>query len=272
MSVQTAIGRNAFDGQIGIHATALGLAETGIGSALHAMHIPFSGTLLSLNQIFLLTRCLYLAPNEQRVFSPLVISANAALFKCLSPVGKKLTPMLAICMQGLFYNIGILCFGNTVLGRMTGGVLSSLWGLCQPLLLYWLFFGQSLLLAFEKFSWLERAFLGLAIAKILSAILIVLFTPTLPTFRFEQYLQKLSRIGMAQSNDSCQKPPVRQALSDLCKPLFLFSLVITAFFFYFSQGVSPALIWGVLRPLAVGFFCFFLMRLLPLKQWMKNGT
>lgn len=108
--------------QIGIHATALSLSEVGLGSIMHALHIPFTGTLLSLNQIFLLTRSLSQVSLKSRTFSPFSISASAALIKCLTPIGKKLTPMLAICMQGMLYNLGILCFGNTLLGRLIGGV------------------------------------------------------------------------------------------------------------------------------------------------------
>ncbi|HEY5235688.1 MAG TPA: hypothetical protein VIJ14_05885 [Rhabdochlamydiaceae bacterium] len=261
--------------QIGIHATALSLSEVGLGSIMHALHIPFAGTLLSLNQIFLLTRSLSLATSRSRTSSPFSISSSAALIKCLAPIGKKLTPMLAICMQGMLYNLGILCFGNTLSGRLTGGVLSSLWSSLQPLLLYWLLFGSSFFQAVEKFAWVEGLFYGLIAGKAIAAFLIVLFTPSLPAFKFEQYLHKLSSIKKSKYLSPVHKQPIKQALSDLCKPLFLVSLVITSLFLYFSQGISTILIWGILRPLGAGFLCFFLMRMLPFELWlkrMKNGN
>lgn len=255
--------------QVSIHATALSLAEIGLGSTLHALHVPFAGTILSLNQIFLLTRSLSLASFEHTLFSPFSISACAALFKCLAPVGKKLTPMLAICMQGLLYSLGILCFGNTLLGRLIGGVLSSLWSFCQPFLLYSLLFGPSYFQTIHAFTGLQELFLGLLIVKIIVASLIVLLTPKVPLSGFEQYLHKLSCLAHSKKQPM-QRSPVRQAISDLFKPLFLFSLLMTALFFYFSQGFSEALLWGILRPLGVGFLCFFLMRLLPVNLWLQK--
>jgi hypothetical protein len=183
--------------------------------------------------------------------------------------------MLAICAQGVLYNLGILCFGNTLFGRLTGGVLSSIWSSLQPLLLYWLLFGSSFFQATEKFAWVESLFYGLIVGKAIAAFLIVLFTPTLPAFKFEQYLYKLSSITKSKHLSPVHKHPIKQALSDLCKPLFLVSLVITFLFLYFSQGMSKILIWGVLRPLGAGFLCFFLMRVLPFELWlkrMKNGN
>ncbi|MBS0653015.1 MAG: hypothetical protein JSR39_05740 [Verrucomicrobia bacterium] len=261
--------------QIGLHATALSLSEVGLGSIMHALHIPFTGTLLSLNQIFLLTRSLSQVSSRSRTFSPFSISASAALIKCLAPIGKKLTPMLAICMQGMLYNLGILCFGNTLLGRLTGGVLSSIWSFLQPLLLYWLLFGSSFFLAVENLAWMESLFYGLIVGKAIAAFLIVLFTPLLPASKFEQYFHKLSSITKSKHLSSVFRHPAKQALSDLCKPLFLASLVITVVFLYFSQGMSKILIWGIIRPLGAGFLCFFLMRVLPFELWlkrMKNGN
>lgn len=259
-----------YDEQIALHSSALGLAEVGVGSALHAFHIPFAGNLLSLNQIFLLTHFLCETSSSKRTFSPFSISTTAALIKCLAPMGKKLTPMLAICMQGLLYNLGILCFGNTLLGRWMGGVLSSMWGFFQPIFLYWCLFGPSLFHAAGTFSWVKGLFYGLVVGKVVAASLIVFMTPLLPDCRFMQYFNKLSCTAKLDNLPLMSRHPMRQAFSDLCKPLFLFSLFLTAFFFYFSQGISEAIIWGVLRPLGTGALCFFIMRLIPLKRWLKR--
>lgn len=258
------------DEQMDIHTSALALAEVGVGSVMHAFHVPFAGNLLSLNQVFLLTHFLCKTSSTNKPFSPFSISVNAALIKCLAPMGKKLTPMLAISMQGLLYNLGTLCFGNTLLGRWVGGVLSSLWAFFQPLLMYWLLFGSSFFHAASAFPWVIDLFYVLVVSKVAAASLIVFLTPLLPTGRFTQYLNKLSGAGKLNDLPSVNKHPMRQAFSELCKPLFLFSLLLTAFFFYFSEGVSAALIWGILRPLGTGVLCFSLMRLLPLKRWLKR--
>src|SRR6185295_7221686 len=86
------------------YATLLSLTEVGLGSVLHAMHIPFTGQLLSLNQIAVLSHATKMHPEKS---APLTISVVAALLKSLSPIGKRLTPMLALTMQGLLFTFGI---------------------------------------------------------------------------------------------------------------------------------------------------------------------
>lgn len=245
--------------KIGAPAVALGLAEVGIGSLLHGLHIPFAGTLLSLNQIFLITRHLALDPNGTT--APFSISVSAALLKCLAPIGKKLTPMLAICMQGLLYNIGIFCLGNTLMGRLTGSILSSLWSFCQQAVVMYFLFGTTFINVLEKWSWLKLSFIGLIAAKMAAAVFIAIFAPLLSTSRFEKYLQILSKGVQTAKSSTPSRSLFAQALADLCKPLFLFSLLITVFFFIFSQGMSQTLIWIILRPLGLGFLGFLIMRI-----------
>lgn len=252
--------------KIGIHASALGMAEVGLGSLLHALHIPFAGTVLSLNQIFLITRHLCFESNQQRTIAPFSISVGAALLKCLAPMGKKLTPMLAICMQGLLYNMGIFCFGNTLLGRLTGGLLSSVWSFCQQWLLYLFLLGAPFTAAIEHHAWLKQAFIALVIAKMSVSALIVSCTPLLPRSRFEQYVQVLSKgVQTIEPSRNKSRPLFVQVLADLCKPMFLLSLFITSLFLYFSQGASQLFIWLAIRPLGIGFFCFLLLRLISKK-------
>ena len=63
--------------QIGLHATALSLSEVGLGGVMHALHIPFTGTLLSLNQIFLLTRSLsQVSSKYTKIVPETVVIAN----------------------------------------------------------------------------------------------------------------------------------------------------------------------------------------------------
>lgn len=189
------------------YATYLLFAEMGIGGFLHAIHFPFTGYLLSLNQVFLITRALcmssfYVEANIKQL--PCLISTIVALLKSLAPVGKKITPMLAITMQGILYNLGILLFGNTLLGRIVGGSLLVLWGFIQPILIYYLIFGnvlyQSIFQIFEQLNnhlnISNKIFLALAVFlilfKIFLSVLIVITTPLIPLSKFEKYIGKLS--------------------------------------------------------------------------------
>ena len=129
------------------YAMQLSLMEIGLGSFLHSFHIPFSGFLLSLNQCFILNRALLhsqasLPPSP---FLPMAISTTAAIMKTLSPFGKKFTPMLALSMQGLLFNLGALIFGKNFLGRCIGSLLLSLWPMIQPALIYGIIYGSILL-------------------------------------------------------------------------------------------------------------------------------
>ncbi len=256
--------------QVGVHAAALSITEIGLGSTLHALHVPFAGSFLSLNQIFLLTRHLLVSEEQGRSSAPFSISAHAALMKSLSPMGKRALPMLAICMQGLLYNVGIWSLGNTKLGRLLGALIASTWSSFQPLFVYIVLCGKPLAEAAHYFPWLKELFLGMLVLKGTLALLIVSLTPLLPISRFEKYLQFISRSSHAKSVPV--EKPLIGALKDLCKPLFLFSLAITGFFLYYSQGISEGLLWGLLRPLALGFICFFMLRLIPRSSLFHNNS
>jgi hypothetical protein len=257
-----------------LYATYLLFAELGLGALLHAVRFPFTGYLLSLNQIFLLTRALWIIDKKNR-FLPGSISTLAALLKSIAPMGKKITPMLAIAMQGYLYNLGILFFGNTSLGRILGGALSSLWGFAQPLILYYFIFGSSFYESlFNSVGYLEKA-LGISFsAFVIAAVFIVLFkvslaialvilAPFVPQAAFEKYITQLSKT--IKTNDPSTKPLSlreisRKALFDLLNPFFLLSIMITAIFLYYSQDFPGWILNGILRPLALGFICFFVLR------------
>src|SRR3989344_4245633 len=126
-------------------AAILSAVEVGLGSVLHAFHIPLAGQLLSLNQIFLLTRSSHaIFPNSASRTAPFTISCVAALLKALSPAGKKLTPMIAIAMQGGLFSSGLLLLGANPLGFLFGATLSGLWAFLQPALILLLIFGSTL--------------------------------------------------------------------------------------------------------------------------------
>ena len=268
---------------IGGYSGLLALTEVGCGAVLHAFHLPFTGSILSLNQIFILNKASIENDFDHSRFDPFIISSIAAVLKSLAPIGKKLTPMLAIGMQGALFNIGIILFGHSLFGRLIGAALASLWGFIQPLLLYYLIFGNSI---FEAFKGLVKDFsqfihlpetslyfvlAGIVALKMLLAIGIVIFTPRLPHSWISGYLEKMSK-SKVSAHPKRKQTPLLGALKDLCKPTFLFALIITALFFFWSENSYTVLIWHLLRPLAVGFICFFALRWLPLEgitTWLE---
>jgi hypothetical protein len=113
-------------------AVYLGLVEIGLGGVFHSLRIPCTGYALSLHQIFCLNRAVR---DTCDVFAPIKISLAAGFFKISLPSTKTLTPFVAIVMQGILFNVGILLFGRTIVGRCVGAMLSCVWGFIQPLLI-----------------------------------------------------------------------------------------------------------------------------------------
>ena len=127
--------------EVGKKAALLSAIEIGLGSVLHGLHVPMAGHVLSLNQGFILSRA-QVELQDKRAAG--LISTTAALLKSLSPAGKKLTPMLAIAMQGQLFGLGSMLLGNNMLGHSLGMLLLCVWGFIQPLFFYALVFGETL--------------------------------------------------------------------------------------------------------------------------------
>lgn len=271
---------------IGKFATTLSLIEIGLGSLLHSFHVPFAGVFLSLNQGFLLTRAALDTRALHEKWLPYQISNVAAVLKSFSPAGKKLGPMLSLSMQGLLFNLGVFVFGVNTMGLSLGMVLLSFWGFCQPILTFYLFFGEDLFKAFDFMltkilpypdlvrEILVKLVILVIIVKALVGILIVFFaTRSEMGLNFQQ---KMMEVGLRkkQSSTRSQDRPFILALKDLCRPLFLVSFFMTGFFAYYTEHTEAELCWILLRPLGVGFIFFYFSRTLTVDRWlvkMENG-
>jgi hypothetical protein len=273
---------------VGHYGATLSLIEIGLGSLLHALKIPFSGILLSLNQGFILCRAAVLSRDlPKNTWTTYSISNVAAVLKSLSPAGKKLGPMLSLSMQGLLFNIGILVGGINPVGLCLGMALLSVWTFIQPLVTYYLFFGKELFSAIEylydktlpyhglKPESLLWIFIAVVVIKMLAAIVIGVLAwrirgKGIYGNRYDEDLIKLAREKGAKisTNAVKAKHPAWMALRDLCRPLFLISLAMTALFLYFSQHDYAKTGWYLLRPIAIGFIFFYISRTLTLDRWL----
>lgn len=261
--------------EIGKKAALLSIVEIGLGSFLHAFSIPFAGHFLSLNQGFILTRAA-IESGDRR--APGIISAVAALMKSLSPIGKKLTPMLAIGMQGQLYNLGLLLLGNNSLGRILGMSLLCLWGFVQPLALYLLLYGKTLVEMAEFYATeLSKVFrvtpndfisilISLVIFKIICGIVVVLLAQMLKKKKIEQYETWLISKHKPNEPKPEGKSPWMMALKDLLSPAFLITWFMMLLFYYYSDHLWSANIWMVLRPVAVGYLIFLGLRIFPVER------
>ena len=273
--------------EVGRDAAVLSAVEIGLGSVLHAFKIPFSGHFLSLNQSFLLSRATL--KNRHAISArilPAQISSIAALLKSLSPAGKKLTPMLAISAQGLLFSLGTVIGGANLLGILLGAIVSSLWAFIQPVMIYYLIYGKTIIhvadyfyektreaVSFEK-NQLITVLIVVVSAKLVLSVLTALTANFISDESVKNYERTLLKAGAARRARQLGVVDERQSLrqkawlaaTDLFNPLFVVSLALTAFFFVAAEAKTATLIWGLMRPIAAGFLIFFVVRALPLER------
>lgn len=275
---------------IGQYGATLSIIEVGLGSLLHVFHIPFSGIFLSLNQGYLLCRASIqsrdLPANQWTIYS---ISNVAAVLKSLSPAGKKLGPMLSLSMQGLLFNIGTVALGTNPVGLCFGMALLSLWAFVQPLITYYLFFGEKLFSAVEYLYQKTLPYHGLkaesliwilailVVTKMLAACALAIIAwrrqgKTLYVKNYEEEFIRLAKEKIIKISAENTKPvnAVLLAIKDLFRPLFLISLVMTGLFLYFSHYESSQIGWYLLRPIAIGFIFFYISRTLTLDRMLMR--
>jgi len=107
--------------------------------------------------------------------------------------------MLAICAQGHLFGLGLICFGNNLIGRIAGGISSALWAFVQPITIYYILYGKDFYFMLEYFckkfsqvfdnldiNFLE-IFIGLVIFKLILAVLITFLAQTLPMHLIQKY-------------------------------------------------------------------------------------
>jgi hypothetical protein len=265
-------------------AAHLSLIEIFIGATVHGLKIPLGGNLLSINQGIFLCRSSRLASRRSTAARwAYEISGVAAILKSLSPAGQKLGPMLSISMQGALFALGNLIAGRGLIGQTLGMILLSLWAFLQPLITLWIVFGSASWL--ELFSHYqsrqsdEYAFLGVAFATALFVVILlkVIVCAAVPFFllRFKEndltalegaILNKAKR-QLSNSDylsaDLSLKParsPALGAIRDMTRPLFLISFVLMMIFWLARSPSLAGMVWLMLRPLAVAFIIFYLLR------------
>jgi len=270
---------NSKNDQLAKYAGILSIIEIGLGGFLHGLRLPLSGQILSINQIFILTHASLKIPDNG---APALVSTTAALFKTLSPAGKKLTPMLAITCQGHLYSLGLWIFGVNLFGRLLGALLSSLWAYIQPIVIYLILFGEDLIYIydyfFKKLSELtninhENFYLilfSIIFLKFFLSILTVLLAYKIKDEhldKFQDWAKDRAQINIKKKK---YKNPFFGALKDLLNPMFSASIVLTFIFFYFVKSDHSNLIWIMLRPLALGYILFFILRVMPLERRIEK--
>jgi hypothetical protein len=250
-------------------AAQLSITEIGIGSVGHGFKIPLTGQILSLNQLAFLLNAINrdLLPKS----AAFEISSIAAILKSFSPAGQKLGPMLSIAMQGFLFWFGITVLGTNILGQIIGAVLLALWAFIQPFVTLFMVYGFDLVKLVEFYSKrisedyefialsLVYAFILVLTIKVLAAIGLVVLS-----LKYKKEVRivndnKLQSVVLKQIPTQ-NKSPLKSALKDLFKPFFLFSFILMMIFVWQVSGSLSQKIWLSLRPLAIAFVIFYLLR------------
>ncbi len=263
------------------YATLLTVAEVGLGSFIHTVKIPFGGHALSLNQGLILAFAARATEGRREAVSVTSgVSLTSSILKALSPAGKRLTPMLAITVQGLGFASGIAVGGRNLLGVSLGMIWLSLWGFAQPVLVAYLLFGKTFFLGLQK-VWLEfSTFLGITKelewwvlgAVITAKIAIALALGGLAWFNVSlesQYQETIEKVRLPLSQPRASGEwGWRPILGDMLSPWFVAAFLFSLIFFYFSGERNAQAVWNyVLRPLVAGLFLFWAARSIHRFSW-----
>jgi len=285
--------------QVGTWAGTLAIAEVGIGSMLHGLHVPLTGTFLSLNQGLFLSRITKLNQHQSYIRTlGFEVSSVTALLKSFSPVGKRLTPMLAIASQGFLFTLGVMIFGANILGVVIGSVFLAIWGIIQPLILAGVMVTtltdaekRSIYAGWQKmtaeisvlssFSLLDAISLLLATKCLLAATLALvawrtpLGKPTSLLSRWESFINRqtpplsMKSIHSDQSADSNLLTHMHLAFKDVRNPLVVGSALLLATLSYFLDSEFIGAVWIGMRALAGAYVVYLLLRLLPWDKWLN---
>jgi nucleoside-triphosphatase THEP1 len=135
--------RAADAGRIGAFAGIGGLVEVGLGSLLHAWRVPLKGHFLAYLQNALLVSF----GKSLRGRGLARISFIQALLKAFSPLGGRLMPMLYIFLQGVTFTLPVRLLGWGLPAVLLGSVLMAWLTLALWVLVKYLTFGASFLVA-----------------------------------------------------------------------------------------------------------------------------
>ncbi|MBY0553115.1 hypothetical protein K2P97_01215 [bacterium] len=251
-------------------AAQLSITEITLGSLGHGLKIPLTGQLLSLNQLAFMLNVV----NKEKLpkSSAFEISGIAAILKSFSPAGQKLGPMLSIAMQGFLFWLGTAIFGLNIVGQIIGAVALSLWAFIQPFVTLFMIYGFDLAKLIEFYSKrisddysffalsLVYAVVAFMILKISVAVGFVIFSVS---SKKEINVINQDKIGSAllrQMPSGKSSNALKSAVKDLFKPLFLLSFILMLVFIWQLNGTLGEKIWLSLRPLAIAFVIFYLLR------------
>ncbi len=123
--------------------------EIVVGSFLHNIHAPFSGTLLGFFSLSLL-----IAFHHKWQDKGLILRAGiiAALMRSISPTAIIIGPMAGIFIEGVLLEYSLRLFGKNKTGYFTGAFLSLSSNLMQKIVVILVFYGFNIVIVVENMA------------------------------------------------------------------------------------------------------------------------
>jgi nucleoside-triphosphatase THEP1 len=109
-----------------------------IGSFLHNLRVPFSGTILAIMSVYLLIAFVQIWNDRGLVWRAGLI---CALMKSVSPSAVIIGPMTGILLEALLLELFIMLFGRNMIGYLVGGAAAVLSSLLHKLITLLLLYG-----------------------------------------------------------------------------------------------------------------------------------
>ncbi len=121
-----------------IIGTVWASSEIVLGSFLHNLKIPFSGSILTAIGVIILISASYIWSEKGIIWRAGLI---CALMKTMSPSAVIFGPMIAIFTEALLLDISIRALGKSYAGFLLGSILAVSWGFIQKIINYIIFYG-----------------------------------------------------------------------------------------------------------------------------------
>jgi hypothetical protein len=158
---------------VGIFGALWGALEMSLGSYLHVIKVPFTGTIMTaLGMIIVLVGRLFVP----RRGSVLMMGVVTMMLKALSPGGVVLNPMIAILAESLLAEAPLLIGGTKRRTFIAACALATLWNFVHPFFTQGLLAGAGIYEIYQRSLLKGASLLGLdeeAVGIILVALILV---------------------------------------------------------------------------------------------------
>ena len=149
-----------------------GVIEITLGSFLHVLRIPFTGTFLaSVTASLLVAQRQFISFRGISIYTGIV----AMLIKSLSPDGIILGPMVGILSEAMLVELILTIKPQSIITAILSGIICSIWATLQGIVHQWIIYGTSILKLYLKLLYKATNTLGLPVSYGIYA-LIIFFT------------------------------------------------------------------------------------------------